>query len=81
MPPEEDWTPGFRAAEALREYVLFWELRGTTGGQSAFARNEGWTARDLIDVEAQLVGRTDAGMPGVGLTQYTKATAFSRVDS
>ncbi len=78
MPPDEDWTPGFRAAATVRAYVLFWELRGTTGGQSAFRRNEGWTARDLLDVEQYLIGRTDEGMPGMGVTQYTKATAFSR---
>ena len=32
MPPDEDWTPEIRATESVREYVLFWELRGTTGG-------------------------------------------------
>lgn len=81
MPPEEDWTPRFRVAPQLREYVLFWELRGTTGGASAFRPNPGWSAVDLVDVEPYLIGRTDEGMPTAGLTQYTRATAFRRADS
>ena len=78
MPPDQDWTPEIRAAASVREYVLFWELRGTTGGQSAFAVNPGWRPRDLIDVEEHLVGRTDDGLPHIGLTQYTRAAAFQR---
>jgi hypothetical protein len=81
MPPEQDWTRRFRAAPQLREYVLFWELRGTTGGESAFRGNPGWEATELAEVERYLVGRTDEGAPGAGVTQYTKATAFRRVDS
>lgn len=81
MPPDEDWTPRLRAAPGVREYVLFWELRGTTGGASAFRRNPGWRPRDLPEVEDYLIGRTDEGLPTTGLTQYTKATAFVRVDS
>jgi hypothetical protein len=80
MPPDEDWTPEIRSAASVREYVLFWELRGTTGGRSAFAANPGWRPRDLIDVEEHLVGRTDDGLPHIGLTQYTRATAFLRVE-
>jgi hypothetical protein len=81
MPPDQDWTPRLRAAPQLREYVLFWELRGTTGGESAFRPNPGWEAVGLVEVEPFLFGRTDEGMPGAGLTQYTKATAFRRADS
>lgn len=81
MPPDQDWTPRFRDTPSLREYVLFWELRGTTGGESAFRSNPGWQSVDLVEVDKYLVGRTDEGMPGLGLTQYTKATAFRRVDS
>ena len=36
---------------------------------------------ELADVEGYLVGRTDEGAPGTGVTQYTKATAFRRGDS
>lgn len=78
MPPDEDWTTDMRAAESVKAFVLFWELRGTTGGRSAFAVNLGWRPRDLIEVEDHLVGRTDEGLPHIGLTQYTKATAFAR---
>jgi hypothetical protein len=81
MPPDEDWTPQLRAAPGLREHILFWELRGTTGGKSAFRNNPGWRPRDLIDVEDGMVGRTDEGLPNTGLTQYTKVTAFTRTDS
>ena len=77
---DEDWTPEIRATASVREYVLFWELRGTTGGRSAFAPNPGWRPRDLVEVEEYLVGRTDEGLPHIGLTQYTRATAFTRVE-
>lgn len=81
MPPDEDWTPRIRATPSVQEFILFWELRGTTGGASAFQPNPGWTPRDLLDVEQYLVGRTDEGMPGWGVTQYTRATAFRRIES
>ncbi|MBM4419020.1 MAG: hypothetical protein FJ033_12030 [Chloroflexi bacterium] len=81
MPPHDDWTVDLRAQAGLEEFVLFWELRGTTGGQSAFRSQVGWRARDLVDVEEVLIGRTDEGIPSTGLIQYTRATAFSRVES
>ncbi len=81
MPPHEDWTVDLRAQAGLQEFILFWELRGTTGGQSAFRAQAGWRARDLVDVEEFLIGRTDEGIPSTGLIQYTRATAFTRVDS
>ena len=79
MPPHDDWTYAFRAGAGIRSYVLFWELRGTTGGKSAFMKHEGWATRNLIDVEDVLIGRTDQGMPNIGVTQYTRVTAFSRI--
>ncbi|TAK25396.1 MAG: hypothetical protein EPO26_03225 [Chloroflexota bacterium] len=80
MPPDEDWTPGLRSAESVKEFVLFWELRGTTGGKSAFQRRTEWLARDIVTVEDWLIGRTDEGVVGFGVTQYTKATAFRRAE-
>lgn len=79
MPPDEDWTPDLRASPDLAEMVLFWELRGTTGGRSAFQANPGWRPRDLVGVDEYLVGRTDEGHPHFGVTQYTRATSFTRV--
>ncbi len=78
MPPDDDWTYAFRASTDIRSYVLFWELRGTTGGKSAFSNHQDWTSRNLLDVEDSLIGRTDEGMPNIGVTQYTSVTAFSR---
>ena len=79
MPPDDDWTYAFRAAPSVRTFILFWELRGTTGGKSAQTYQNGWLSRDLVDVEEHMIGRTDEGMPNIGVTQYTRVTAYSRV--
>ena len=78
MPPGDDWTYAFRAAPNVRGFVLFWELRGTTGGKSAHTYQDGWRSRDLVDVEEYMIGRTDEGMPNIGITQYSRVTAYSR---